>query len=226
MAGIGGTAYGESQYASSGSEAFGNKLFKEFLYFQEERSWLTTFSYVELIEVAETFATHLVEIWIKLVDYITVTHVRTGISISKFITEALSLQEEYLSVITKKLQELLTALESFALIRKADFEEYLGVLFQTGLTVGKSFKEVSSVIQSVASRISGVFSRDDIDVTSEQKNSKITKTFKEVVAFLESMRRKLNGLLMGWNKKEIQETDWDKRDNVDTTWEKTGRPDV
>jgi hypothetical protein len=226
MSGIGGIAYGQSQYASSGSRLTGNKAFREFIYFQEERSWLTTFSYTELISVAEGFTTHLAEIWIRLIDYITTTHVRTGISISKTITEVVSLQESFVSVVIKVLQETLALVETFFIRRRFEFTDYVEVLFSNIMSFSKTFKEITSVIQSVTERISGVFSKDNIVVTSQEVSSIISKTFQEALSLLEVMRRRLDGILMGWTKRDLPETDWEKRDNVDTTWEKQDRPDV
>lgn len=226
MAGIGGITYGESQYASSGSNLTGNKLFKEFLYFQEERSWLTSFTYAEAIAITETFATHLAEIWIRLIDYIETTHVRTGISISKVITEIVSLQETTATIITKVFTQVLAIVEDFFIRRRYEFMEYIVVGFSNIASLAKSFKEYLESQQTGEQGISGIFARESLELTYQKVNGSISKAFKETLTATMRMVRRFNDILMGWTKKEIPESDWTKRDNVDTTWEKTGRTDV
>lgn len=226
MAGIGGITYGESQYASSGSNLTGNKLFKEFLYFQEERSWLTSFTHSEAITVAEGFATHLAEIWERFIDYIEVSHVRTGVSITKIITEIIALQETFVTSVVKVFTQTLAIVETFFIRRREEFIEYIEATFSGLISLQKRFRDYLAPEQAGEQRISGIFTRENLELTYKKVNGSIAKVFKETITATIRMVRRFNGVLMGWTKKQIPESDWTKRDNVDTTWEKTGRTDV
>lgn len=226
MAGIGGITYGESQYASSGARLTGNKLFREILYFQDRRSWLTSFIYSEAITIAESFATHLAEIWIRLIDYIEVNHVRTGINISKTISEIVTLQETFTSIIIKMFKQTLAIVENFFSKRRLWFVEYINVVFSGIISLHKEFKDYLTSWQNGGERISGFFHRDNLAVLDKKFGISVVKVFKEIINVTGSVIRRLNGVLMGWTKRGRPDTSWTKRDNIDTDWTKKGRTDV
>jgi hypothetical protein len=228
MSGIGGITYGQSQYASSGSKLFGNKLFKEYLYFRERKVRSLSFLYTNFIKVSDDISTHLAEIWIRLKDYILVSHTRLSINVSKLIVETLALREPFITSLGRLFKDFVKFADNITTSVRTDvlFREIIRISLRQFLQIKRSFRETLSFVQQGIQRISGVFSTDNIKVLHKEPLIFISKVFRHVLDLGEIMRRKLNGLPMGWNKKQRSETEWVKSDRIQTEWEKQGRKDI
>jgi len=226
MAGIGSTTYGQSQYASSGFKLGNNRLFKEYLYPREQPFWGFSTSYFEAITIAENFATHLALLWIKLVDSITASFVTKGVTIRKICSEIISLQENVIKTFIRTFQESLLLVTNFFILRRYKFVEYIRATFKRVASLKKVFKDFVESFDSGWQLISGVFSKDRIVVTSQIKQFSLRKIFTETIKVLGVVRRKLNGVLMGWTKRARPETIWGRKENISTIWTKKERRDV
>lgn len=228
MSGIGGITYGQSQYAHSGSKVFGNKFFKEYLYFKEEKTFLSVVFYTELLALAESFTTHLAILWERFTESLLVAHIIAQVSIKKTIINTLAITNPSVLIFGRAFREFLKTLDSvgYFIRNTVSFKEIIRILHKKYLIIKKGWKESFSINDSGLERIAGFIQKDVVKILHKRPVVRIRHAYTFFIGLVGSVRRKLNGVSIGWTKGTRPETDWQKSNRVDTDWEKRIRKDI
>lgn len=228
MSGIGGITYGQSQYAHSGSKVFGNKFFKEYLYFKEEKTFLSVVFYTELLALAESFTTHLAILWERFTESLLVAHIIAQVSIKKTIINTLAITNPSVLTFGRAFREFLKTLDSvgYFIRNTVSFKEIIRILHKKYLIIKKGWKESFSTNDNGLERISGFVQKDVIRVLHKKPLVSIKHVFVFFLGIKDFVRRKIDGIPTGWAKKIRSETIWQKTDKGDTAWEKRIRKDI
>lgn len=136
MSGIGSTAYGQSQYASSGFRLTGKKLLKEYIYFQEGISFKISKLFEQVLTLKETFTIKRIK---EFIDNLAVSF-KANISLHKTFIE-----------ITGAIQ---TGLQRISGVFSQDT---LALTYKRGLSkITKVFKETLSFMDKLTRRLNGI----------------------------------------------------------------------
>jgi len=216
---LGRVAYGQTQYAHSGTSAAKTEFFQELLALAEVKSFLASKTFVSLVTILEGFSVKVFYMKIFTEYLLLVDSLRT--LVSKTLQELLGLSEAIQKGVGKVLQELLSLSEdsSSILYKFKTLTENLVVSFIGGFSLQKSFLETVSILEDYASFLGGMVLREylvvqDLIVTSA------SKTFADLIEVGDSIKKWLNGFYLRWDKRDAVTTSWTKTDSPDTTWEK------
>lgn len=228
MSGIGGVTYGSTQYASSGATLGRIRLFREILYFRHKPVSKLTTLWQEACSITETYTGKFTDLWLDFIDNISVTHTTLGVQIKKYIVEAIELLEQSKESLVYLFTDFISLSETFTRFRVfvGSYLDSVGIVFSNRLSIAKGWLDTIFGQDSIDEGISGVESVDTIEIDEGIFNKNISKVFKTFLGVLDKIKRKLNGLPIGWSKRVRAVTEWVKGDRQSSTWAKSKRTDV
>ena len=212
---LGRVAYGQTQYAQSGTEVVSkSELFQETLEVLGSRSFLTKKTLIGLLEISEAFNPRVfftkvfVEI-VSIVDSLSkftskgleelLTVVDSGkTSIVKAFVDLLELVEDFSPrvFIAKSFVELLSIVDNLSKFTSKGLQEFLTVVDSAKTSIGKILVDLLEVVEDFSSTTLRIKVFVDNILVSLVSTISLEKVFSESITILEDFAKRLKGVVL------------------------------